>query len=148
MINFPAPVRDAALLLLRVAVGAIFLAHGLQKLLTNTIDGTAAFFTQAGVPLPTVSAWAATILEIVGGAALIVGIAVPLAGVLLALDMLGAFVFVHAGNGLFVTKNGYELVLALGAASLALAAVGAGRFSLDHALFGRRAGSSAQPSRV
>ena len=138
MLALPAPVRDIALLLARVGVGVIFFAHGWQKLFTNGISGTAAFFTQVGVPLPTVSAWIATILELAGGAALIVGIAVPVAGVLLALDMLGAFIFVHAGNGIFVTKNGYELVLALGVTSLLLAAVGAGRISVDHALFGRR----------
>jgi putative oxidoreductase len=48
--------------------------------------------------------------------------------------MLGAFAFVHAGNGLFAADGGYELVLALGVSSLLLAAVGAGRFSVDHLL--------------
>jgi putative oxidoreductase len=70
---------------------------------------------------------------------------VPVVGVLLALDMLGAYLFVHAGNGLFVEKNGYELVLTLGAAGLLLAAVGPGRYSLDHVLFGHRR-SAATPS--
>ncbi|MEU9579285.1 DoxX family protein [Streptomyces chilikensis] len=134
----PTTVRDLALLVTRVAVGAVFLAHGWQKLFTNGIDGTAAFFDQAGVPAATASAWFAAVVELAGGAALILGLAVPVAGVLLLVDMIGAFVFVHAGNGLFVDAGGYEFVLVLGAASLALAAVGAGRFSVDHLLTGRR----------
>ncbi|MDH6228784.1 DoxX family protein [Streptomyces sp. MJP52] len=134
----PTTARDLALLVTRVAVGAVFLAHGWQKLFTNGIDGTAAFFDQAGVPAATASAWFAAVVELAGGAALILGLAVPVAGVLLLVDMIGAFVFVHAGNGLFVDAGGYEFVLVLGAASLALAAVGAGRFSVDHLLTGRR----------
>lgn len=130
----PAPVRDAALLLTRLALGAIFLAHGGQKLFTNGVDATAAFFGQSGVPLPTASAWAATLVELVGGGLLVLGLALPVVGVLLAADMLGAYLFVHAGNGIFVSEGGWELVLALGVTSLLLAAVGAGRFSLDHVL--------------
>jgi putative oxidoreductase len=134
----PAPVRDLAILLARLAVGVVFLAHGWQKLFTNGIDGTAAFFDQAGVPAASASAWFAGIVEIAGGAALIVGLAVPVAGLLLLVDMLGAFTFVHAGAGPFVEQGGYELVLTLGAAALLLAALGAGRFSADHLLASRR----------
>ncbi|MER7333139.1 MULTISPECIES: DoxX family protein [unclassified Micromonospora] len=144
--TLPTTVRDVAMLLARIGVGIVFFAHGWQKLVTNGVDGTAAFFDQAGVPLPTVSAWFATGVELLGGAALILGAVVPIAGVLLALDMLGAFIFVHAGKGLFVDKGGYELVLALGAASLLLAAVGAGRLSVDHLLTGRRRAAEPAPA--
>lgn len=130
----PTPARDTALLLTRVAIGAIFIAHGWQKLSTNGVDGTAAFFNQVGVPLPTVSAWLATLVELIGGGLLVVGLVVPIAGLLLAIDMVGAYLFVHAGKGIFVTEGGYEFVLALGVTSLLLAAVGAGRFSADHLL--------------
>jgi putative oxidoreductase len=142
----PAPFRDVALLLTRLAVGVVFLAHGWQKLSTNGIDGTAAFFDQVGVPLPTASAWASALVELLGGAALVLGLGLPVAGLLLAANMLGAFLFVHVGNGLFVTDGGYELVLVLGAVSLLLAAVGGGRFSLDHLLRNRRRSGVEQPS--
>ncbi|MFF9204006.1 DoxX family protein [Streptomyces sp. NPDC014986] len=142
---FPSSARDIALLLTRVAVGVVFIAHGWQKLFTNGIDGTAAFFDQAGVPAATASAWFAALVEVAGGAALILGLAMPVAGLLLLINMIGAYAFVHAGSGLFVDKGGYELVLVLGAAALSLAVVGAGRFSLDHLLTGRR---SAQRQRV
>ncbi|UOY03243.1 DoxX family protein [Blastococcus sp. PRF04-17] len=141
--TFPAPARDLAVLLARIAVGLVFFAHGWQKLFTNGIDGTAAFFDSVGVPAASAAAWFAALVELVGGAALIVGLAVPVAALLLLIDMVGAFVFVHAGAGLFVEQGGYELVLVLGAAALLLAAVGAGRFSVDHLLASRR--RTAQP---
>jgi putative oxidoreductase len=141
--TFPAPARDLAILLTRVAVGLVFVAHGWQKLFTNGIDGTATFFDQVGVPAASAAAWFAAVVELAGGAALVLGLAVPVAGVLLLVDMLGAFVFVHAGAGLFVDQGGYELVLALAAAALVLTALGAGRFSVDHLLIGRR--RTAQP---
>jgi putative oxidoreductase len=136
--TIPAPARDLAVLVARVAVGVVFFAHGWQKLFTNGIDGTAAFFDQAGVPAGTVAAWFAAVVELAGGAALILGLAVPVAGLLLLVDMIGAFTFVHAGAGLFVEQGGYELVLLLGAAALLLAVIGSGRFGVDHLLIGRR----------
>ena len=132
--RFPAPARDLALLVGRLGLGVVFIAHGWQKLVTNGVEGTAGFFDSVGVPLPTLSAWLVALVELVGGGLLVLGLAVPVAGLLLALDMLGAWLFVHRGNGVFVTDSGWELVLALGVASLVLAAVGAGRYSIDHAL--------------
>ncbi len=89
------------------------------------------------VPLADVSAIVAATIELVGGIALLVGFATRVAGVLLFLNMLGAFFIVHVGNGIFVGDGGYELVLALGVASLLIAGVGAGRFSVD-AVVGKR----------
>lgn len=66
---------------------------------------------------------------------------VPVAGILLAADMAYAFWFVHMDKGLFSDKGGYELVLVLGAGALMLALAGAGRFSVDNLLWGRRAPS-------
>ena len=138
----PALVRDVAYLLARAAVGWIFLAHGWQKLTSFGLPGVAGSFRQMGVPAPQLSAYFATFVELIAGIALIAGLAVPLAALLLVADMLGAFLFVHLGKGVFVTQGGYELVLALGAASLLLAVLGAGRFSVDSVLFGRRRGAA------
>ena len=126
--------RDLVLLITRIGLGIVFVAHGWQKFHTNGLDGTAKGFQQMGVPAPTLSAYYATAIELLGGIALIVGVLTPLVGVLLALDMLGAFAFVHVSNGVFVAEGGWELVAVLGLLSLTLATVGAGRYSLDNAV--------------
>jgi putative oxidoreductase len=127
-------VRDLGALIGRIGLGVIFMAHGYQKFVQWGIAGTAASFTKMGVPAPAVSAWYAALVEVAGGAALVVGFALPVAGVLLALDMVGALVFVHAGHGFFSGSGGYEFVLALAVASLALGLNG-GAFSIDRLLF-------------
>ncbi|MDR7302305.1 DoxX family protein [Haloactinomyces albus] len=137
MPQLPSGVRDLVLLLARVVVGVVFIAHGLQKFLQWGIDGTAASFAGMGIPLPTVSAWATALIETVGGAALLAGLALPLVGVLLAATMVGALLLVHLGNGLFASGGGYEYVLVLAVASLALGFSG-GTLTLDRALSGSR----------
>ncbi len=132
-------VRDVLFLLTRVVVGAVFLAHGLQKFFAWGIDGTASAFAGLGIPAPAAAAWAAALIETLGGIALIVGVALPVAGVLLAATMAGALLFAHAGKGLFVSGGGFEYVLVLAVAALLLGFAG-GRFSLDGVL--RRPGAS------
>ncbi|MEU4194150.1 DoxX family protein [Kribbella sp. NPDC026611] len=132
--KLPPAVRDLVLLIARVGLGIVFVAHGWQKFHTNGLDATAQGFEQLGVPAPTLSAYYATGVELLGGIALIVGVLTPVAGLLLTLDMLGAFAFVHVSNGVFAGSGGWELVAALGLMSLTLAATGAGRFSLDNVL--------------
>jgi putative oxidoreductase len=123
--------RDVAVLITRVTLGVVFVAHGWQKFSTNGMDATASGFDMMGVPAPTASAWFAGTVELVGGALLIVGLAVPVVGLLLLLDMLGALFTVHLDSGIFAADGGYELVLVLGISSLLLAVIGAGRYSLD-----------------
>jgi len=130
-VKLPPIARDLVLLIARVGLGVVFVAHGWQKFRTNGIDGTAQAFEKMGVPAPTLSAYYATGAELLGGIALIVGVLTPIAGVLLALDMAGAFAFVHLSNGVFASDGGWELVAVLGLLSLTLAAVGPGRLSLD-----------------
>lgn len=121
----------------RIGLGIVFIAHGWQKFATNGLEATAAGFEELGIPLPALAALFSATVEFGGGIALIIGLLVPITGVLLAINMLGAFLFVHVGNGVFVTDGGFELVLALGACGLLLAATGAGRYSLDHLLMQR-----------
>lgn len=123
--------RDLALLIARVGLGVIFVAHGWQKLDTNGLDATKASFDQMGVPAPTLSAYYATFAELVGGAALILGAFTAVAGVVLFLDMVGALLTTHIDNGVFVKEGGFELVVALGVGALLLAVFGAGKFSID-----------------
>jgi len=123
--------------ILRVVTGFLFAAHGWQKFNEFTIPGTQAAFAQMGVPAANLVAPVIATLELVGGVALILGVLTRVFAVLLALDMLGALFLVHAPAGIFVAAGGYELVLILAAAALAVALVGAGRVSVDKAVFGR-----------
>ncbi|GAA5191217.1 DoxX family protein [Arthrobacter gyeryongensis] len=129
---------NTALTVLRVIVGFIFAAHGWQKFNEFTIAGTQAAFGKMGVPAADVVAPIVASIELVGGIALIAGVLTRVFAALLALDMLGALFLVHAPAGLFADKGGYELVLALAAAVAAVALTGAGRISVDAAVFGRR----------
>jgi len=133
-------IKDVTALIGRLGVGIVFIAHGWQKLTEWGMAGTAASFEKMGVPMPTISAWFAAIVELVGGIALIAGVALPVAGVLLAVNMLGAWVIVHLPNGL-LGEGGSELVIVLGAAALALGFNG-GAYSLDRVLFKKKAFSS------
>lgn len=127
-----------AITVLRVVLGFLFAAHGWQKFNEWTIAGTQAAFSKMGIPAAEVAAPFIAGLELAGGIALILGVLTRVAAALLALDMLGALFLVHASAGVFADKGGYELVLLLGAAALALALTGAGRVSVDRALFGRK----------
>ncbi len=127
--------KDVALLLGRIGVAVVFLAHGLQKW-NNGIDGTAKFFEQMGIPMPTLAAIFAIAVEIVGSILFIVGFLTPLVALGYVAVSVGALLSVHVENGL-TGQGGYELVLVLAAAGLALG-FNSGRFSLDHVLFGRK----------
>jgi putative oxidoreductase len=123
---------------LRVILGFLFTAHGWQKFNEFTIAGTQASFAKMGVPAAEVAAPVVATLELAGGIALILGVLTRVVAALLALDMLGALFLVHASAGIFASAGGYEFVLLLATAALALALTGAGRISVDRALFGRK----------
>lgn len=128
--------RDAAILLARVGIGVVFVAHGWQKFFTLGLARVGEQFAGYGIPQPEVTAAIVAGVELVAGVALVAGLLTPLAGILLGVDMAGALYFVHATHGPFVTQNGWELVVALGVGALLIAAVGAGRFSIDRVLGG------------
>ena len=69
------------------------------------------------------TAWFAGLAELLGGALLIVGFAVPIVAIVLIIDMLGAIFTVHIDSGFFATGGGIELPLVLIAGLLAVAAV-------------------------
>ncbi|ASU84572.1 DoxX family protein [Nocardiopsis gilva YIM 90087] len=120
---------DITTLLARIAIGAAFIIHGLQKLGMG-VEGAGAAFGQMGVPMPQIAAIVAIVIELGGGIALLIGFALPVTGVLLALQMAAAIVIVHIPQGQpFVSAEGgpsFELPLVMGAASLALGFAGGG----------------------
>lgn len=126
---------DLGLAVLRVITGTIFVAHGAQKLFVYGFDGVAGGFAQMGVPFPAVVGPMVGLLELFGGLALIAGLLTRLAGVGLAVNMLGALLLVHAKAGFFLPA-GYEFVMMLAASAFTLTLTGAGRYSID-AMLGR-----------
>ncbi|HMJ34906.1 MAG TPA: DoxX family protein [Baekduia sp.] len=128
----PATALGAGLLALRVVVGVTFLLHGLDKL--GDLASTERFFASLDIPAPGVMAPFVAATETVGGALLVVGLATPLVGAVLAVNMVVALLTAKLGHGFFASDGGYELELLLIAACLAIALAGAGRFSIDAAL--------------
>lgn len=128
---------DLGFLILRVATGAIFAAHGGQKLFVYGFDGVTGAFAGMGIPLPGVTGPLTALVEFFGGLALVVGLLSRLAGFGLAITMVGAIGFVNIAGGFFA-PTGVEFTLSLLAATAALAGAGAGRFSLDSLIERRR----------
>ncbi|WP_017571134.1 DoxX family protein [Nocardiopsis halotolerans] len=116
---------DVTALLARAAVGVVFIAHGWPKL--TGLEGTAQGFASMGIPFPQFSALLGALIEVGGGAALVVGLALPLTGLLLAFMMTSAYFFAHMGDPLV---GGFEFPMVLGVTALALGFAG-GRYSLD-----------------
>jgi putative oxidoreductase len=129
--------HHVALAIARIVVGAVFIAHGAQKLFVFGPTGIGGYFASIGVPASGVMGPFIGGLEFFGGIALVVGLLARLAGLGLFCDMLGAITFVHFRNGFFLPK-GYEFVMTLGLVALAIAVGGAGAYSLDAVIARRR----------
>jgi putative oxidoreductase len=93
-----------AALLLRLALGVLFLAHGLTKVLVFKPAGTVAYFKSLG--LPALFAYLSMIGEVGGGAALVVGIMPRYVALLLIPLMLGTIFVVHGKLGWMFTNKG------------------------------------------
>ena len=120
-------------LFLRLALGAVFIIHGADKLFGG-MAGTAQFFTGLGIPMPLVSAWVVAIVEFFGGIALVLGLFTRYASLLLTVDMLVALFLVHFSKDFKINAGGYEFVLVLLAGCLALTLRGSGKLAVDEHL--------------
>jgi putative oxidoreductase len=131
--------RDLVLLLARIGLGVLMMAHAKLEydFAGGSIAGVGALFEKSGVPLAAITGPANMLFELVGGAAMILGLAVLPVGVLMALNMLGAWIFVHTGSLYALDQTGPEMVIALGLLSLTLAVSGSGRLGLDHLIVQR-----------
>lgn len=130
---------DIALLVLRLAAGFSFFMHGQQKFqigVANVEQG----FAGMGIPLPGLAAWFITILETIGGLALMIGLLTRPVAALLFCDMLVATLLVHLKNG-WLGEGGMELTALLGAMAFAVAVAGPGRYSIDERISTRGPGT-------
>jgi len=128
---------DIGLLILRCAVGAVCLAHGVNHIFGGgKIAGTARWFNSLGMKPGIVHAWVASLTEIGSGLLLGLGFLTELGAAGLLGTMLVAWVTNHARNGFFIFRpgEGYEYVMILSACAVGLAGTGPGRWSVDHVL--------------
>ena len=93
--------RDLVLLLARVGLGVMMIAHAkVEYDYGGSLGGVVNAFDQSGIPLPAIAGPANLFGELIGGALLILGFGVPVIGALMAVNMVGAWIFVHT-SGLF-----------------------------------------------
>lgn len=127
---------DTSLLVFRLALGFVFLAHGYNHIFGGgKIAGTARWFESLGMRPGVLHAWTASLTELGAGALLVAGLATPLACAGVIGVMVVAWVTNHRDKGFFIFRpgEGYEYVMTLTLAAIGLAGIGPGEWSLDHA---------------
>lgn len=127
---FLRPFAPWATLILRIALGLVMANHGWSKF--GNMEGTTGFFTSLGIPAAGVMAWVVTLVELVGGICVVLGLATRFWTLLMAFVALVAIVMAKMKDGLWVAN--YELELMVLAASLLMATRGPGAPSLDEML--------------
>lgn len=127
---------SAGLLVLRVTIGAVMIAHGYNHIFRGgKIAGTAGWFESLGMKPGKLHAWLASLTELGAGAMLVVGLLMPLAAAGVVGVMAVAWITNHLRNGFFIFRpgEGWEYVMTLCMCGVTLGALGAGTFSLDNA---------------
>ncbi|MFK4824287.1 DoxX family protein [Paenochrobactrum sp. BZR 588] len=121
--------NSLAVLIGRIFISILFILAGWGKL--TAITGTAGYFGSLGLPMPTVTAVLVGLIEFLGGLAILVGFQTRIAAIIVALFTIGTILVAHMdfSNGLNVMMAQKNLAIAGGL--LALAAYGAGSYSVD-----------------
>lgn len=130
---------DVGLLILRLAVAAVFIAHGRGDVFDAGVSTNVQNYQDAGIPLAAIAAPFAAYTQLFGGILFVVGALTRVISVGFIVVMAGALMFVHLGESLVLGQDGsgsgYAFMMC--AASLALLLTGPGRFSVDHLLVAR-----------
>ncbi|MGM9488328.1 DoxX family protein [Ideonella sp. YS5] len=132
--SLPSNGQNTAALAGRLLLAALFLPAGISKL--TGFQGAVGYITSVGLPLPTIAAALALVLEIAGGIALLAGAGTRIAALALAFFTLVASVFFHAywsapADQQFVQQLLFYKNIAVVGGLLTLAAWGAGAWSVD-----------------
>ncbi len=116
--------------LLRLILGIVYVMHAYLALVINGPAGMIAYNVKAGIPFPELAMWYLILAHGLGGVFLVLGLFTRWAALANVPVMLGALLFVHLKNGFWAFKNGYECVLVLLVASVAVAMIGGGALVL------------------
>jgi putative oxidoreductase len=125
---------DLALLLLRLGLAAVFLAHGINHIFGGgKIAGTARWFESLGMKPGILHAWTASATEVGSGVLLAIGILTPIAAAGVVGTMLVAWITNHLHNGFFIFRpgEGWEYVATLTLIAIVVGTVGPGDWSVD-----------------
>ena len=125
--------QPAVPLLLRVALGVVFIAHGYQKI-AGGVGGFSQSVARLGFPVPYLFAWGAALAEFLGGICVLVGLFTRYAALAIATVMAVAVTRVHLREGLI---GGYEYPLVLLVVAGAVMLTGAGPLSFDRSILHR-----------
>lgn len=128
--------KSLSLLLARFSVAYGFYGPAMMK--WNDIHSVAQWFGSMGIPLPTLSAYLAASTEIVGVIFLTLGLLTRIISIPLIIVMLVAIFTVHLSNGFNAGDNGFEIPLYYLLFLFIFFAHGAGKFSLDRIIFGKK----------
>jgi putative oxidoreductase len=125
---------NLGILVLRLGLGIMFIAHGLQKSFGlfggPGIKGFSGMLSGLGFAPAIFWAYVAAYTELVGGILLIAGIQVRLVSSLLLILIITAAIKVHLGKGFFLSNGGFEYTFVIAAICLALILLGPGKFSV------------------
>ena len=125
---------NMALLIARVVVGAVFLAHGINHIYGGgKIEGTGRWFHSLGMRPGILHAWMASLVEVAAGGLLVLGLLTPVAAAGVVGVMLVAFITNHLKNGFFIFRpgEGWEYVMVLTAMGVVIGTLGPGQWSID-----------------
>lgn len=135
MIRLPDTFAPWAMVVIRLVLGAIFIAHGAQKLFGwfggGGLEGTAGFLGGMGFRPPMLWAVLLALSEFAGGLLLIIGFLTSIAASGILIGQIVAVALVHWKNGFFAGEGGFEFNLALIAMAAALILAGPGPWSVD-----------------
>ncbi len=127
---------------LRLALGLVFFMHGYQKVTMMGIEGVTGFLDSLGFPMPMLFAYILAYGELIFGAMMILGLLTHWVAKYHVVVAVVALFTVHLSKGFFISGGGYEFIMLILAASLAVLFMGPGKFSLDEMLFKKGSGGA------
>jgi len=127
---------DWGILVLRLGIGVMFVAHGLQMALGlfggPGVKGFSGMLSSLGFFPALFWSYVASYTVLIGGLLLIIGVQTRPAATLLLIFILTAGIRVHLSKGFFLSNGGIEYTFVIAAACISIILLGPGKFSILH----------------